>query len=172
MTPYIVLGKMTLAEAASSPPVVDRLAKFAELHPADPNANYFYAVALWKQDRTSRSPETVRRVEALLEKARQADPKLAGASLQLGIVYEEGGDLARATRAYESAVSAEPNLREAHYRLSQLYRRAGKKAQAEQELAAYNRISREVLDQNEREAHEIPRFVYTLRDSLSPASRQ
>jgi len=171
-TPYVVLGKMVLAEGASYPWVVDRLAKFVELHPADPLANYYYAVALWKLDRTSRSPETVRRVESLLENARNVDPRLAGASLQLGIVYEESGDPSRAVEAYESAVSADPNLREAHYRLSQLYRRSGKKTQAEQELAAYNRISREVLDQNEREAHEIPQFVYTLRDSKSPASQQ
>ena len=171
-TPYVVLGKMAIADAASSPAVVDRLAKFADRHPTDALANYYYAVALWKQDRASRSPETARRVESLLEKARSIDSKLAGASLQLGIVYQESGDLSRAVTAYESAVASDPNLREAHYRLSQLYRRTGKKVQAEQELAAYNRISGEVLDQNQREAHEIPQFVYTLRDSKSPASQQ
>lgn len=171
-TAYVVLGKMTLAEAASTPAVVDHLEKFVNRCPTDPLANYYYAVALWKQGRTSQSAETARQVESLLEKASQLDPKLAGASLQLGIVYEEIGNLSRAVEAYQSAVSADPNLRDAHYRLAQLYRRAGKKAQAEQELAAYNRISREILDQNEREAHEIPQFVYTLRNSKSSVSPQ
>ncbi len=170
--PYVVLGKMSMAEPLISQPVLDRLAQFFKHQPEDALANYYYAVALWKQNQTSRSPETSRQVESLLEKARQIDPKLAGASLQLGIVFEDGRDLPRAVESYKAAIHADAQLREAHYRLAQLYRRTGEKVKAEQELAAYNRISREVLDQNEREAHEIPQFVYTLRDSKSPASQQ
>ncbi len=171
-TPYVVLGKMSIAEQTTSQPVLDRLAQFAKRQPEDALANYYYAVALWKHDQTSRSGETSRQVESLLEKARQIDPKLAGASLQLGIVFEDGRDLARAVESYKAAINADPQLREAHYRLAQLYRRTGENAKAQLELAAYNRISREVLDQNEREAHEIPQFVYTLRDSKSPAPQQ
>jgi len=170
-SPYVVLGKMSIAEPATSQPVLDRLAQFFKRQPENALANYYYAVALWKHDQSSRSPETSRQVESLLEKARQLDPKLAGASLQLGIVFEDGRDLPRAVESYKAATNTDPQLREAHYRLAQLYRRIGEKAKAEQELAAYNRISREVLDQNEREAHEIPQFVYTLRDSKSPASQ-
>jgi len=170
--PYVVLGKMSMAEPAISQPVLDRLAQFFKRQPEDALANYYYAVALWKHNQITRSPETSRQIESLLEKARQIDPKLAGASLQLGIVFEDRRDLARAVESYEAAIHTDPQLREAHYRLAQLYRRTGERAKAEQELAAYNRISREVLDQNEREAHEIPQFVYTLRDSKSPASQQ
>jgi Tfp pilus assembly protein PilF len=171
-TPYIVLGKMSIADPAASPVVADRLARFLKLRPDDALANYYFAVALWKQNQTIRSPETSRQVESLLEKARHIDPRLAGASFQLGIVFEDRRDLARAVDSYKAAINADPQLREAHYRLAQIYRRSGERAKAEQELAAYNRISREVLDQNEREAHEMPQFVYTLRDSKSPASQQ
>jgi tetratricopeptide (TPR) repeat protein len=170
--PYLVLGKMGAAETAGSPAVLERLARFAQLQPASAQANYYYAVALWQRNRTSKSTETSRQVEALLEKARQLDPKLAAASLQLGILYEERRDSARAIEKYQEAIATDPQLREAHYRLAQIYRRSGEKLKAEQELAAYNRISREVTEQNEREAHEIPQFVYTLRDSKSPASPQ
>jgi Tfp pilus assembly protein PilF len=170
--PFVILGKMAVAEARTSRNVLDHLAKFANQNGDNPLANYYYAVALWKQEKALRSSDSVKQVEALLEKARQADPKLAGASMQLGIVREEQGNLTGASEAYEAAISADPNFREAHYRLAQLYRRTSKKAQAEEELATYNRISREVLDQNEREAHEIPQFVYTLRDSKSPAAQQ
>jgi Tfp pilus assembly protein PilF len=108
-------------------------------------------------------------VQSLLEKARQLDPKLAAVSLQLGILHEERHDLPRAIAAYQEAVATDPQLREAHYRLAQLYRRTGEKTKADQERVAYNRISRDVAAQNEREAHEIPQFVYTLRDSKPPA---
>jgi tetratricopeptide (TPR) repeat protein len=161
---------MQSAETVSSAAVVERLARFSQLRPASAEANYYYAVALWKRNRTSTSTEVSRQVESLLEKARQLDPTLAAASLQLGVLFEEHRDPARAIEKYQEALNADPQLREAHYRLAQVYRRTGEKLKAEQELAAYNRISREVTEQNEREAHEIPQFVYTLRDSKSPAS--
>jgi tetratricopeptide (TPR) repeat protein len=170
--PYRVLGKMEIAETASSEAVAERLARFSQLQPTSAEANYYYAVALWKQNRTSKSTEVSRQVESLLEKARQLDPKLAAASLQLGVLFEERRNPDRAIEKYQEAITADPQLREAHYRLAQLYRRTGEKLKAEQELAAYNRISKEVTERNEREAHEIPQFVYTLRDSKSPASPQ
>jgi tetratricopeptide (TPR) repeat protein len=170
--PYLVLGRMSAAENTSIPEVVQRMARFHQLHLESAQANYYYASALWKQSREAKSEETLRQVESLLEQARRLDPKLAPASLQLGILYEERRDFPRAVAAYQEALTADPQLREAHYRLAQVYRRTGEKAKAEQELAAYNRISHDVAAQNEREAHEIPQFVYTLRDSKSPASPQ
>jgi tetratricopeptide (TPR) repeat protein len=167
--PYRVLGKMAVADTASSPEVVARMARFHERFPESAPANYYYAIALWKQPRDARSEETSQQVQSLLEKARQLDPKLAAVSLQLGILHEERHDLPRAIAAYQEAVATDPQLREAHYRLAQLYRRTGEKTKADQERVAYNRISRDVAAQNEREAHEIPQFVYTLRDSKPPA---
>ncbi len=167
--PYRVLGKMAVADTASSSEVVARMARFHERFPESAPANYYYAIALWKQTRDARSEETFHQVQSLLEKARQLDPKLAAVSLQLGILHEERHDLPRAIAAYQEALATDPQLREAHYRLAQLYRRTGEKTKADQELAAYNRISRDVAAQNEREAHEIPQFVYTLRDSKPPA---
>jgi tetratricopeptide (TPR) repeat protein len=146
--------------------------RFHQRYPESAPANYYYAVALWKQTRDARSEKVLQQVQSLLEKARRLEPKMASASLQLGILYEERHDLPRAIAAYQQAVVTDPQLREAHYRLAQLYRRTGEKQKAEEELAAYNRISREVAAQNEREAHEIPQFVYTLRDSKLPASPQ
>jgi tetratricopeptide (TPR) repeat protein len=170
--PYRVLGKMAVAEEAISSAVVERMARFHKLDPESASANYYYAVALWKQTRNARSEETFAQVRSLLDKARQIAPKLASASLQLGILYEERRDFSRAIAAYQEAVATDPQIREAHYRLAQVYRRIGEKQKAEQELAAYNRISRQVAAQNEREAHEIPQFVYTLRDSKSPVPPQ
>ena len=167
--PYRVLGKMAVADTASSSEVVARMARFHERYPDSAPANYYYAIALWKQTTDPRSEETFHQVQSLLEKARQLDPKLASVSLQLGILHEERHDFPPAIAAYREAVASDPQLREAHYRLAQLYRRTGEKTKADHELAAYNRISREVAAQNEREAHEIPQFVYTLRDSKSPA---
>ena len=169
---YIVLGKMTAGETSVSPAVVERFARFTRLQPDNAQANYYYAVALWKQSRATASPETEHQVETLLKKALSLDPALSSASLQIGVLYEERRNLPQAVAAYESAAKMAPQLKEAHYRLAQLYRRTGEKSKAEQELATYNRLSREAAALNEREAREIPQFVYTLRDSKSSALPQ
>jgi hypothetical protein len=66
-------------------------------------------------------------------------------------------------QAYQSATNADPQLREAHYRLPAL--RRTEKAKAEQELAAYNRISREVLTRTNARPTKFRNLFYTLRDS-------
>jgi len=169
--PYVILGKMAAGDKAASPAVIERLARFARLHPDSAEANYYYAVALWKRG-SQPSTETAHQVESLLEDAHRLDPKLAGASLQLGVVYEQRQELSKAISAYQSASVADPQLKEAHYRLAQLYRRTGEKEKAGQELAIYTRLSQQAAAQNEREAQEIPQFVYTLRDSKAPALPQ
>ena len=170
--PYLVLGKLQSVQSTASQDIIDRLQRFAQLQPDNALANYYYAVSLWKQARASLPPETSSQVESLLEKAVRLDPKLATGFLQLGILYEDRGDLPRAISAFRSALAADRQLGEAHYRLAQAYRRTGEKLKAEQELASYKEISRHADEQAEREAREIPRFVYTLRDSKSQALPQ
>jgi len=108
----------------------------------------------------------------LLEKAARLDPKLAASFLQLGILYEDRGDLARSISAYHSAIAADAQLAEAHYRLAQAYRRVGEHQKAASEISQYNQLSRKSADDLDREAREIPQFVYTLRDTKSPARPQ
>lgn len=171
-SPYLVLGKMQIVQAAGSQDMVDRFQRFVRLQPENALANYYYAVSLWKQARASPQPETSRQVGSLLEKAVRLDPKLATAFLELGVLYDGRGDLPKAISEYQNAIAADPQLGEAHYRLAQAYRRTGEKLKAEQELASYKEISRHADEQAEREAREIPRFVYTLRDSKSQAQSQ
>jgi tetratricopeptide (TPR) repeat protein len=112
------------------------------------------------------------RVESLLQKSVQLNPKLAPAFLELGVLYEERADQAHAIANYQRALEADPQSGEAHYRLAQLYRRTGNKMKAEAEIKLYNEISRKSAEEREQEAREIQQFVYTLRDSRSPAPRQ
>ena len=170
--PYLALGRMQIVEGAGAQEVLERLKRFVQLQPDSPQANYYYAVSLWKQTRSSLGPEEFRRVKTLLEKAVRLDPKLAVGFLQLGVLYEDRGSLPEAISAYQSAVAADSQLGEARYPLAQAYRRAGENLKAQQEFASYQEISRQQEEQAEREARAIPQFVYTLRDSKSPAPPQ
>jgi len=168
-SPYLVLGKMQIVNSSQDAAILERLQRFASLRPDNALANYYYAIALKRSARRPETPDGPPQVEALLQKALQLDPKLAPARLQMGILWEERGDFRSAIREYQSAIEADPQSAEAHYRLAQTYRRTGEAAKAEAEIKLYEQISSKSSQDQERQAREIPQFVYTLRDSKSPA---
>jgi tetratricopeptide (TPR) repeat protein len=161
-TPYLFLGKMQAVQPAPSEKSVDKLYRFVTLQPENAQANYYYAVGLWKQH--SQDPATVAQVESLLKNAIRLNPKFAGAYLQLGILHSEQKDSARAISNYQKAIEADPQMEEAHYRLAQAYRQIGDAAKAAAELQIYGRVAKESAQNTERERREIRQFVYTLRD--------
>jgi tetratricopeptide (TPR) repeat protein len=170
-TAYLFLGKMQNAGTVQSSDVVERLARFARIHPENALANYYYATALWKGAKGMVDPDNAAHVQALLERAVHLDPKLGSAHLQRGIVYSELGDLPNAISAYQRAIEAGPELEEPHYRLAQLYRRKGEKTKAQRELQLYQQLSIKSTEQAERERHDIQQFMVALRDP-KPASTQ
>ena len=115
--------------------------------------------------------ESLGEIETLLRKAVQLDPQLGAGFLQLGIFYEEERKLPEAVAAYQRAVAADPQLEQAHYRLSQAYRKTGNTQGAMTELELYKKVSRQSVEQAEREQREIRGFVYTLRDQPSTGQR-
>jgi len=166
--PYLFLGKMQNAETARSQGLVARLERFARRQPNHSLANYYYATALWRASKIEDETADAAKVEALLKKAMELDPKLGLASLQLGIVYADRSDYTKAIAAYRRAIEADPQLEEAHYRLAQAYRRTGQTTKARYELKRHQMLSKKSAEQFARERHEIQQFVISLRDK-SPA---
>lgn len=165
--PYVFLG-MLLRAAPSSFPFAEKLHRFVTLNPDNAEANYYYAFALWKLPPMPPDRARMDQIESLLQKALRLDPKLAAASLQLGILYADEGKHPDAISAYQRAIAANPQLGEAHYRLAQAYRQAGQPDKAKEELRLYAECEKKSAETVERERHEIPQFVYTLRDQPSP----
>lgn len=170
-TPYVFLGKIQTIEPTQSKELTDRLARFAKLQPENATANYYYAMSLWKARKGPDDTESLGEIETLLGKAVQLDPQLGAGFLQLGILYEEKRKLPEAVAAYQRAVAADPQLEQAHYRLSQAYRKTGNTQGAMTELELYKKVSRQSVEQAEREQREIRGFVYTLRDQPSSSQR-
>jgi tetratricopeptide (TPR) repeat protein len=194
-TPYLFLGKMQSAETTPSEGSVARLERFAELQPDNALANYYYAVSLWKQSPSAVEPgrdtsrdnerdnERSARVESLLQKAVQLDPKLGAAYLQLGILYSQRKDFLRAISAYQNAIEVSPGavspeqatpeinetLEVAHYRLAQAYLRTGNKTRAQEELQLHDRLAKKIKEKTEHERRELQQFVISLqnKDSIS-----
>jgi tetratricopeptide (TPR) repeat protein len=171
--PYLFLGKIQSAETATSEQVVEKLHRFVTLQPKNAEANYYYAVALWKQRKGSPDTAKAAQIEALLGKVIHLDPKFGAAYLQLGVLHYEQKDYSRAISDYQQAIQANPHrtdlqIEEAHFRLAQAYRQIGEAAKAEAEIQARNQIDKELAKEAERERHEIRQFVYTLRDQPPP----
>lgn len=167
-TPYLFLGKILSIDNAPSPELVDRLHRFVTVQPQNAEANYYYAVALWKQKRAAPDRVADTRIESFLANAIRLDPKFAPAQLQLGILKAEKGDYAGAIPHYARAIDINPQFEEAHYRLAQAYRRTGETDKAKDELHKYDELSKKSAQQVDRDRREIRQFVYTLRDQKPP----
>ncbi len=166
--PYLFLGKMQSAETTTSADVMERLHRFVALQPENADANYYYAVSLWKLRKGRDDTASAAQVEAFLTKAIHLDPKYAAAYLQLGILHDEQKDYSRAIADYQQAIQADPQIEEAHFRLARAYRQIGDAERAEAELRTYDQIAKESAQEEERQRHEIRQFVYTLRDQRPP----
>jgi tetratricopeptide (TPR) repeat protein len=162
-TPYLFLCKVSTGAITESKGFVERVERFARLHPENAWANYYYAVSLWRQRRGQEDAAAASKVRALLQKAVRLNPQLGLPFLQLGTVYADEGNLLGAIAAYKSAIDASPSLEEAHYRMAQAYRKTGKAAKAQKELELYQKMSRESAQALERERSEIQQFVFALK---------
>jgi tetratricopeptide (TPR) repeat protein len=162
-TPYVFLGKMLRAESRPLPDETEKLHRFVSLQPQSAEANYYYAVSLWKSRKDANDP-VISKSESLLGNAIQLNPKYAAPHLQLGIVHAEERDFAKAIADFQRAIAIDPQLEEAHFRLGQAYRQTGDSEKAKAELRIHQQIADESAQKIDRERHEIRQFVYTLRD--------
>jgi len=166
-TAYLFLGKIQSAEKTEPPGWTEQLKRFASLHPENASAHYYYGVALIKD---AQPAETSALVESSLQTAVKLDPQYGDAYLQLGILYANRNDLAKAIAAYQKAIETTPSSAEAHFRLAAAYRLTGDAAMARHEIKLYDQISKQKTEQSERERHQIQQFVYTLRGQPAPST--
>jgi tetratricopeptide (TPR) repeat protein len=169
--PYLFLGKMQEAASTPLPCAEEKLARFVKDQPDNALANYYYALALWKQDRGAQTSETLGRTEALLNKATAIDPKFDSAYLQLGNVYFERAELSDALAAYRSAVAANPKSSQAHYRLGLTYKRLGEEAESQHEFERYKELEKKEADQVERQRRVLRQFLFVLKDAPEAPSK-
>jgi tetratricopeptide (TPR) repeat protein len=138
--PYFFLGKMFDISLSQAGEVKLRLRRFVQSHPRNAMAHYYYAMSLWKGERTPKGEGDKRGVEGHLKQATMLDPTLVEAHLHLGNFYAEEDELQQAIFEYRRAIRLKPDLASAHYRLAQTYRRSGDLLSAQRELERYQRL--------------------------------
>jgi tetratricopeptide (TPR) repeat protein len=168
--PYLFMGKIEIAAPDPLPCVVEKLARFEKLHPGNALADYYYAMALWKQQGQHGDSQIKERVKAMLTQAVSLDPKCADAYLELGNLRAGNDEWQQAIGLYLKAIQANPQLSEAHYRLGVAYERAGEKSKAREQFQLHDTIAREQAVEIQRQRQSVKQFVVVL--SGEPAQQQ
>ncbi len=160
--PYIFMGKIEMAAPKPLPCIEPRLARFVQQQPGNSLANYFYAMAIWKQQPLPMNRESAQKVETLLTRAVAADPKCGDAYLQLGILSSSQHNFEKAIGYYAKAIEVDPQLGEAHYRLGVAYDRIGSPEKAKQEFQLHDEIEKQQAAAVERQRREVKQFLVVL----------
>jgi tetratricopeptide (TPR) repeat protein len=157
--PYLFMGKVEIASPDPLPCVEAKLKRFVELQPANALANYYYAMAYWKQNGKSMDAETLRHVQQYLSNAVNADAKCSSAYLQLGVIKASQSDFRKAAEYYEKAIDADSHSTEAHYRLGVAYDRLGEKEKAAEELKIHAELEKQQAAAVDKRRREVKQFL-------------
>jgi Tfp pilus assembly protein PilF len=162
--PYLFLGRIEKTTTAPLPCSEQKLARFAQEQPGNAQANFYYAVSLWKREKGSGSSADGKDVEALLEKAVTIDPQFDDAYLQLGLFHFARGNFEQAIRDCRKAIEVNPHLGEAHRQLGLLYQRTNESAKAQQEFDVYEQIEKKDAAEAARQRRELRQFLIILKE--------
>jgi tetratricopeptide (TPR) repeat protein len=160
--PYLFMGRIEVSAPNPLPCVVEKLARFEKLQPTNSLANYYYAMALWKQQGVAKDPQLMERVQAMLSAAVRLDPKCADGYLQLGNLSASEKHWDQAIGNYLKAIEADPDLSEAHYRLGVAYERVGEESQAKEQFQLHDAIARKQAAEIQRQREAVKQFLVVL----------
>jgi tetratricopeptide (TPR) repeat protein len=166
---YYFLSKAYDSSPNQAADVIKRFRRFLDLQPTSARAYYYYAMSLWKGKRAEDPDLDLQQIKSLLEKSVTLDPKLAEAHLQLGNLYSDQHDYAKAGPEYERSLELNADLADAHYRLGQVYVHTGQKDRAQQEFEVYQRLRAQHMAELDKERAEVQQFVYTAKAAPAAA---
>lgn len=157
--PYLFMGEVDVASPDPLPCIENKLERFVREQPANALGNYYYARAYWKQHGKSTDAGTVARVQSLLTRAVETDPKCSPAYLQLGVIQASQSHYQKAAEFYEKAIQADSNFTEAHYRLGVAYDRLGEKGKAAEQFSIHARLKAQEAAAVDRQRREVKQFL-------------
>ena len=132
------------------------LEEFARRHPDNARAALYAATGILH--RPAAEQDTAK-VERFLNQAITADPKLAQAYYQLGVLEQQRSQWKESAVVLEKAIALRPAYPEAHYRLSRAYSHLGMREQAQQQMALQQQYSQQEKDNLNARMQEVVTFL-------------
>lgn len=164
---YYFLSKAYNSSPSQADEVTQAFRRYAALKPEDAQAQYYYALSLWKGRRTGASDVDVHQVETLLKKSIALNDRIPEVHLQLGDLYADQHMYEKSVPEYQRALALNPNLSDAHYRLATDYVHLGQKDKAQEQFAAYQKLRAEHLAKMDKQHSDVRQFVYAARPESS-----
>lgn len=132
------------------------LEDFARHHPQNAEAATYAATALLH--RPAGQQDTAK-AEQFLQQAIAADPKLAEAYFQFGVLDQMKLNWQASAAMLEKAIALRPTYPEAHYRLSRAYAHMGRRDDAQHEIALQQQYSQQEKDRLNTRMQEVVTFL-------------
>ena len=118
--------------------------------PNQPLANYYLAdIFVTDKEYTKAIPH--------LEITLSIYPELTRAYWLLGKCFASSGNQPRAIEVFKKALELDPNYKEVHFQLHELYARLGNKAESQQHLQIFERLTREDRNRAQEELEQQKR---------------
>lgn len=132
------------------------LEAFAKKHPENAQAATYAAAALLHR---ATGEQDTAQAEVFLRQALAADPKLADAYFEMGVLDQMRLRWKESAASLEHAVALRPAYPEAHYRLSRAYAHMGQREDAQREIALQQKYSQQQKDSLNTRMQEVVKFV-------------
>jgi tetratricopeptide (TPR) repeat protein len=133
-TTYADMLGRTCGELAGDNSACATLEDVATRHAGNGSADVYSATHILDRPH---APVDLDRAEKWLVRATAANPKLANAWYELGVLYAERADWPQCARALEKAVTLAPDFASAHYQLAAAYGHLNNPAGRKRELALF-----------------------------------
>lgn len=140
-----MLGRSCADTTAASLQECTALERFAKEHPENAVAATYAATAILQRPTETRDTQTA---EQLLQSALHADPKLADAWYQMGILQQSRNQWNESAESLERAIALQPDFADAHYRLSRAYSHMGRREEAVAQVQLEMKYRQENKDAN------------------------
>ena len=169
---YYFLSKAYDSSPNQADQVIERFRRFSEQQPDNAQAQFYYAMTLWKGKRAQDPTLDLHLIASLLQKAINLDPNLADARLQLGNLYSDQSQYAEAIPEYVKALEVKSEVADAHYRLGQAYVHTGQKEKAQEQFQVYQQLRAQHLADLDKQIADIRQFVYSEKNQTPKGSDQ
>lgn len=156
-----LLGRSCNAVMQQAKPRCSSLLAYAQSHPGDAKASTYAAATILQGQPTD---EQLRTARNLLKNAMAADPKLADAAYQMGVLKQDQSDWPGSISDLEIAVALKPDFAQAHYHLALAYWRSGRKHDGQLQMDMQKQYAKQEQEDLDHRLRQITTFLVDVHN--------